>query len=367
MAVHHGDLPDWVTVKVTEIAAPADAQPTPVIEAVAALHRREMTDFFGNDDLVEGPEAMAGHLAAQTTARRVWLAAHEGDELRGAALSTLPLRDNTTVAEVGLGVDPDRELTPIVTALWEALTERLADEGRTVVQLWQMHRDASTDPQVEPLVPATGSGAIVPDRWSELLGELGFTFEQAERHSVLDIEQHRDDWPGLAAEVARHSEGYELLTWSGATADELLGPLAQLRSRMSVDVPSGGLELEEEDWDAERVRLRDGLAISKGRTPLYAAARHRDSGELVAYTELELPSDHPQAAWQEDTLVHADHRGHRLGMAVKLANLDQLARIAAHVQRIHTWNADENEWMLAINVALGFAPVSVEGAWQRHL
>lgn len=35
------------------------------------------------------------------------------------------------------------------------------------------------------------------------------------------------------------------------------------------------------------------------------------------------------------------------------------------LKRIHTWNAGENSYMLAINVAMGFFPASVEGAWQK--
>ena len=34
---------------------------------------------------------------------------------------------------------------------------------------------------------------------------------------------------------------------------------------------------------------------------------------------------------------------------------------------MHTWNAQENAHMLAINVALGFAPASVDAEWQLVL
>ncbi|MFV0405376.1 MAG: hypothetical protein ACK5LN_00900 [Propioniciclava sp.] len=67
-----------------------------------------------------------------------------------------------------------------------------------------------------------------------------------------------------------------------------------------------------------------------------------------------------------DTLVRADHRGHRLGMLVKTANLAQLQRLNPFAERIHTWNAAENAPMLAINLALGFQTVAVHGGWHRH-
>ena len=61
----------------------------------------------------------------------------------------------------------------------------------------------------------------------------------------------------------------------------------------------------------------------------------------------------------------APHRGHRLGMRMKLANLVALDDADPTRERIYTWNADENEHMLAINVALGFRPFALESTWQR--
>lgn len=70
---------------------------------------------------------------------------------------------------------------------------------------------------------------------------------------------------------------------------------------------------------------------------------------------------------QEDTLVHRDHRGHRLGMLAKAVQLQALAGLRPTVRRISTWNAEENSWMLAINVALGFRPAGGSGVWQRRV
>ena len=53
-------------------------------------------------------------------------------------------------------------------------------------------------------------------------------------------------------------------------------------------------------------------------------------------------------------------------MLVKLANLVRLAEIAAPERTVvYTWNADENEHMLAINIALGFRRCGLEAIWQR--
>ena len=62
-----------------------------------------------------------------------------------------------------------------------------------------------------------------------------------------------------------------------------------------------------------------------------------------------------------------EHRGHRLGMLVKIANLRAYEDRRPGERRINTWNAQENEHMLAINVALGFEPVGVAAVWQKRL
>ena len=61
----------------------------------------------------------------------------------------------------------------------------------------------------------------------------------------------------------------------------------------------------------------------------------------------------------------AGHRGHRLGMLVKLSNLRRLRAEYPAVERVVTYNAAEIDHMLAINVALGFRPAGYDGEWQR--
>ena len=87
----------------------------------------------------------------------------------------------------------------------------------------------------------------------------------------------------------------------------------------------------------------------------------------MAYTELAWPAENPAGVWQENTIVHGDHRGHRLGQRVKAANLTALLAENPHARRVHTWNSNENRWMLAINDAVGFAPIGLEGLWQKKV
>ncbi len=74
-----------------------------------------------------------------------------------------------------------------------------------------------------------------------------------------------------------------------------------------------------------------------------------------------MPRHDPGMVFQWGTLVHPDHRGHRLGMATKVANLAWVQREAPGRERVYTMNAEVNQQMVGINEALGFRPV------ERHV
>jgi hypothetical protein len=87
--------------------------------------------------------------------------------------------------------------------------------------------------------------------------------------------------------------------------------------------------------------------------------------ELAAYSVLQVADARRWNASQEDTLVAARHRGRRLGLLVRVLNLRRLLDGYPAVERVTTFNAAENEHLLAINIALGFRPAGYDGEWQR--
>ena len=48
------------------------------------------------------------------------------------------------------------------------------------------------------------------------------------------------------------------------------------------------------------------------------------------------------------------HRGHRLGLLLKLDMLRWLAEAEPQVEQIDTWNAESNDHMIGVNEALGY-------------
>jgi hypothetical protein len=97
------------------------------------------------------------------------------------------------------------------------------------------------------------------------------------------------------------------------------------------------------------------------------AVEHVESGHLVGFSELRIPVDLARVVHQEDTIVLREHRGHRLGMVLKLANLLNLQKEHPGHPSVITFNAEENRHMLDVNEAVGFAPIGYEGGWKKNV
>ncbi len=382
---------------IAELTASADrsGEPSWALHGIEQIEAEASLNLLGHTDLVESAARLVTEIGDQKNQRKHYVLALAGQPSQGAdtvpdGLPTIPvvepeptgnpadvlgygtlimpLRDNLHLAESYVRIRSDCAGRGLGTALWHHISSFDGAAGRTSLMTWTEHPVVGDD-NGDVLVPPTGFGRIPPDRSTRFVERLGFRLEQAERHSQLSLPidpQRLRHWRADAQ--ARAGENYRLLSWQGRTPADLVDRMAELHRRMSIDVPQAGLDLEEEAWDAERVHDGDDQAISARQTLFWTVAEHVPTGQLTAYTALEVPQDRVGFAYQGDTLVHGDHRGHRLGMLVKAANLQQLTALRPAVQRVHTWNAGENAYMLAINEELGFRPTSYEAIWQlrRH-
>jgi hypothetical protein len=62
-----------------------------------------------------------------------------------------------------------------------------------------------------------------------------------------------------------------------------------------------------------------------------------------------------------------EHRGRGLGFAAKVANLSAVTDAYPSVRVISTWNAAENEYMIAVNDAMGFEVVAHSSWWLKKI
>ncbi|WP_225752653.1 GNAT family N-acetyltransferase [Actinotalea sp. Marseille-Q4924] len=370
-------------------AAPSTWQvlPAPVPDALDhpdawALHGAEVVsrevdvDTYGHEDLAFTAQYLWARLQEQEYARRLRLVAvptgithPTAADVVGSASVVLPRHSNQHVAHVSVTVRPSARRRGAGTALLLAAEELALADRRTTVILESEHGSEPAPDRPGVLEPASGAGRIAADDpGAALCLRHGYALEQAARYSVLDLPVAPDRLPALHdAAAARAGEDYRLVSWQDHAPDRWVDGWAHLETRMSTDEPQAGLDLEEDPWDAARLRRYEADIAASGHGYLLVAAEHVHSGALAGFTMVQFQLDRPGPVFQEDTIVVAEHRGHRLGMLMKTDLLRRLPAVRPGAGRVHTWNAEENAFMLGINVALGFRPAGVAGEWQKRL
>jgi GNAT superfamily N-acetyltransferase len=356
---------------ITEVPVPAtlDEPEAVVLRAYSKVRNAVIEESWGVDDFHRSVPDELGSLHDQKYVRKLrFVAGPEGGDPWGYLAMNLPLQDNTHQATFDMGVLREHQGQGLGSALHDKALAVARAAGRTTVQ-------TSVDQQVEPpegpttLSPSTGSGRVdTEDRSTRFALKRGWELAQVARYSVLQLPL---DAAALAAQRAaaqeRAGDEYRMVSWGTHSPEEWLDEYAKLNTRMSTDVPLGDLDYEEDVWDGARVRTTEAQFAERGFELIVTAAEHVPTRTLAAYTVLlALPHTDRYVA-QEDTLVIREHRGRRLGMLVKAANLELLARERPTVRRVGTWNAEENSFMLDINVALGFRPAGGSGEWQLRL
>jgi GNAT superfamily N-acetyltransferase len=289
-----------------------------------------------------------------TSRRFALLAAGErGGSILGVAMMEFPLRDNRHGTEITLAVHPAQRRRGVGAAIVARMGELARADGRGVLNtIVDVPLARASDHASVPFARRVGFEAKLP----------GNT-----RHLAVPVGQARLDALRAVVAGARDAAAYRTFAFVTPWPAGFLDDNCELRRRMSTDEPAGDGDREEEVWDEERIREDDELVAARGAWKLAAVAEHVGSGRLVAFTELLVARDTPHQAWQLATLVHPDHRGRRLGLAVKIANLEFLAQRAPAVHLVVTGNAQPNAPMIAVNDLLGFEVAGAGMFWQKQL
>jgi GNAT superfamily N-acetyltransferase len=320
---------------------------------------REWYDVFEAGELADNPDVPVRPFPellekargeAETEREDFWVGRSDGVAI-GCYRLRLPQRDNLDSATLVLDVAPGHRRRWHGRALVDHAVDQMRAMGRR--RIW-----------VEVVEPVDGD----PSAGAVLAAKAGFRRALVQTRRVLDLTTLDEArLAGLEDGAMARASGYELVAWTGPCPEEHLEGYAALTSRMSTDAPMDDLDLEPEVWDAARIRLHEAVTEAQQRTVVLTAARHVASGELVAYTDIAVSAHAPADAHQWSTIVRREDRGHRLGLLVKVANLRRVREQLPQAERVHTWNADSNDHMVAINDALGFVPVHREVEWQLDL
>ena len=330
-------------------------------EQLLALRTRLYDSRFGPGIAVPDPRrTLAGLTSDSIELKFTELILDPDGQARALAAAYLPAQESVDVAFGVIEIDPGlpTDQASHVLELGLDWLERLAaSQQRSRIRM------ESCGDRTGALVAKTGVGGVDPQAWDVApLVRRGFELEQIERVSVCLL----DNLPDLDARLAaaqQVSTGYELVTWHLPTPPQYREALCRLQEAMSTDAPHGELEDEPEVWNEARLADFEVARMASGQPVLMAAARPAGGGELAGYTRLQVSA--VGAAGQHDTLVSRAHRGHGLGMLLKLANLVALRDLRGPGQAVITFNAEENRPMLTVNEATGFEAVARHGLWQK--
>lgn len=243
--------------------------------------------------------------------------------------------DNRELAWSDVQVRPDHRRQGLGGAMLTALREHAIADGRTTLGLWGWESEARS---------AFAARHGLPQK----------AVEVCRRQVLADVS--RDALAAAYDDARPHAAAYDLLRLPPRSDDALLPALGELTAAIN-DAPTDDLDIEDEVFPPERIRAYEDAQHAQGHLLHRVVARHRDTGQLGGQSIVAVDLERPTIAEQHDTSVAADHRGHRLGLLLKLEVLRWLAEEQPQVATIDTWNAESNDRMIGVNELLGYRVV----------
>jgi GNAT superfamily N-acetyltransferase len=314
-----------------------DLSDTPSFEALYDVYARSLTRDF--DGAWLAAEKRVNLTDDEYGAKIALLGRLDGAPVAGGWV-VMPLRDNTDFAFLEVVVLPEHRRRGHGSAVLEQLIGIGRASGRSTafaMPVWGVDEEGDAG------------------RW--FVEAHGFELDIMDAVRELSLPAQL-----LPLELDPH---YTLETWRGPCPDEWVDEYADLRRILTSEAPSGDAGLEDEYWDAARVRKDEADLVRVGREMQVVVAR-AGSGELVGHTQLAFPDDGIEV-YQWDTLVRPEHRGHGLGLALKTRALQVSADLLEGRRRITTENAASNAHMIAVNEKLGFRQTAWTGEYVRTL
>ena len=379
-----------VRIELLRIPESFDPQAQELLGEVAAIVRSARRHVWGTGQLTNEADDIFRDLKDPYERVNI-LCAFVGDRLVGRAEVRMPLLSDTDAAQIMVHVDPEEESEGIGRALLAAAEQLAHGESRRVLRLVTEHpaseaRDpsgpgdgsavggadaASSVRGAEPvdwLDAADGSGRLpASHRQTRFAQSAGYGLRTVSSFALLPVPLPGERLQQLRESLAStpFAEHYRIHTWVGQAPEELLHPLAELHAKIPTDSFVRPLVTDPDPWDAARVRRTEQLRREAGDRSLMAVAQDLRTGELVGMTELIVALHRPTLALQDETLVVREHRGHRLGMRLKLANVEQLVAVAPEVGTVYSWTHSGNDRMNWVNARLGFRDAGQSAIWEQ--
>ena len=317
---------------------------------------------YGTPDLAYEPQEELPYYHDSFNPHRLLLARVNG-QIVGRGIYETHTGEEADTAWLSVEVLPGSRGRGIGTALTSRLEQIARDDGKAKTLAYAPIQQGGG----EHITAPTGFGSVpAGDRDVRFLLAQGYRLEQVERVSRVELPIHDLD-DQLAAAQDSSGADYRVHYWTGPCPPRWREDYVVLFTRMSTDAPTAGLEEPEDVWTVDRLIEADERLSLTPRLRMNASVEHVPSGQLVGFTVLSVPPQKARTVQQYATLVLREHRGHRLGMLLKVANLVHLARAAPGHPSVITFNAEENRHMLSVNESMGFEPIAYESAWRKDL
>ena len=334
--------------EVSELLTISEIQPGeltgPQWHAIHALRVAVDLEELPDDQPIVLDEMKGEMLVGRAGSRTRYWAAWDGAVAAGFAWCYVDLNDNLHLAWSWVAVDPGQRRLGIGTRLLRAVADAAAAEERTVLGIDFRH--------------ATAGAAFAP--------AFGFEEKSIEHHNRTLVGSIDDkmiqSWIDRASERAR---GYTLRMWTAPTADDDVAAFARVFSVMNT-APRDDLDVGDVELTPELVRDREAELVPRGLEKWIMVAEAPD-GTFAGFTEMFFSKWRGEIAHQGNTGVDPAFRNLGLGRWLKAAMYQRLRTERPEVEKIDTWNAGSNEPMLAINHAMGFAPINVWANAQASL
>lgn len=272
------------------------------------------------------------------------LAAIDGREMVGAGMAILPSRDNLHLAGSAVYVDVARRRQGIGSALLAEVEVLAAGHGRTTLT-------------GEAYLPPGGTAPA-----EAFAAARGFAVASRESIKELTLADYRERRAALTVDPS----GHRIVTFDTVCPDKHVESFGRLLGMLLSEIPLGDLDLEDSEWSVERIRDAEQRQVATGRH-VHTALAVAPDGEVAGVSDVRVDDTDHEHAQVGITIVDPAHRGHRLGLALKLATHDLVSSAYPGLLTVDTSNAEVNTHMNAVNDALGYRTIETLLELQKKL
>ena len=324
---------------------PANLRTRDVAGVVAVLEAVRVADYL-HVPAATTPLFVADlHLGWDGDPRVAAMARDDTGAVMGVVQVELPRWDNTHMAYFDVSVHPAHRRRGLGTRLFDAAVEVARADGRTLVL----------------------AGCFDDTPGPAFCKSLGLD------RACDDVQRRQDleglDWAELDRRLARArplAADYDLTPMPGAVPEHLVAGVALMAEAIN-DAPRDDLALQDDVYTPARIRAFETSQEAHRRRVDRLVATDRRSGDLAGHTLVSVDAERPWLAEQYDTSVLHAHRGHRLGLVLKIEMLRWLREEEPQLLTIDTWNAASNDHVVAVNLELGYRVIARASEWQRTL